>query len=235
MLLALREFVYPHFDYVGDVHVDTDYLLKQDAQQPIESANIFYAKRKKPAVPTHNHPKPVFLEDVLDELKPPSHASPSWVLPLTVKFDKKYFRRVLLVFRHNLGLGTVFFFDPERDPALRNYVRHVLFATPTIKNYEFHTVIRRPVLSMPDLDWLPMFVMSALVLDRDRILSRFNAEVQDLKSDAAEMDRRLRSYITAFLQCYRTVMETGVQKTYNPTAHLPIENNIFFQVRIKHP
>ena len=49
------------------------------------------------------------------------------------------------------------------------------------------------------------------------------------------MDRRLRSYITAFLQCYRTVMETGVQKTYNPTAHLPIENNIFFQVRIKHP
>lgn len=241
MLLALTQFVLPEVQYVADLlvthlqpkavrldelrhHEEKDKIVQEEEDErgkrrekrgkhfvPVEAQR----RRKKKKLSSNLDE---FLEDALAAMR--SRYS-TWLIALTVPMES-HFRRVALVIRKDLQL--IFYFDPLRDRAVRAYVRTVLAASSPdfIRGYRFVTVVRQDMLVQLQeqskgrhcSQWIALFVVSATVLDENRLLSRFNAEVAELRPKAEQMDQRLFLYSSEVLDCFREVMVAGITANY---------------------
>jgi hypothetical protein len=201
MLVALQQYIFPDFEYAGDLYVphllprsEYEYQRKnsslerkekrfsQEANKRINRKNKYIPFLEKPEKNEVSPYPPQFLEEVFESYTDhPTMDTKPWVIVLTVQRKNKVFRRVALIIRHDIKV--IFLFDPCRDLSVHQYVTTILKKEFLMySEYKTIIVVRQNMLDellcKPNTtrycsEWIPLFIVTACTgTNEEEILQR---------------------------------------------------------------
>jgi hypothetical protein len=188
MLVALQQYVFTDFEYVGDVFIqelisrseNENRIKNEKKEQEARQLSIETNKRKHKGskyipskIKKENQKKEQtdvqylqeFIEDVLDYYtETPTPTTKPWIIVLTIPNRDKVYRRVALAFRHDIQV--IFLFDPCRNIHVLQYIQNILEGELSwYKNYQFVTVVRQNMIDVHTTrycsEWIPLFILTA--------------------------------------------------------------------------